>query len=93
MQVTFGPAKNVRNLHKHGISLARAADFNFDDAIYVPDDTQQYGEARMTAVGWLDARLHTLVFTEDRGALRAISLRTSTPTERKLYAETQSAGS
>jgi len=41
------------------------------------------------AIGWLDAKLHTLIFKFEPAALRAIGLRKSTKEERKLYAENQ----
>jgi uncharacterized DUF497 family protein len=46
MEVTFDPAKDAENVRKHGISLARAEDFDFDTAHYDIDDSQDYGEQR-----------------------------------------------
>lgn len=64
MDVTFDPEKDLENIRKHGISLQRAEDFDFDAAIFDIDDSQDYGEVRWNAVGFLDARLFSLTFTE-----------------------------
>ena len=80
MDVVFDPAKDAENIRKHGISLARAADFDFDTAFYFDDDSQDYGEIRVIAISWLDALLYTLVFRDEEtpDTVRAISLRNST---------------
>ena len=44
MSVEFDPAKNAANLAKHGISLARAADLDFQTAVIRPDQRRDYGE-------------------------------------------------
>lgn len=84
--VLFNPEKDALNIKKHGISLAKTIDFDFLSSLTDIDDSQDYGETRYIAIGFLDAQLHVLVFTEERnGALRAISLRKAEPSERKLY--------
>lgn len=87
MEVEFDARKNAENIRKHGISLRRAEDFDMDSALINHDDSQGYGEVRYRAVGWLDAALHTLVFTFTNGVYRAISLREASNRERKHYAE------
>jgi uncharacterized DUF497 family protein len=87
MEVTFDPTKDAENIRKHGISLKRAEDFNFDAALITIDDSQDYGEVRFIAIGWLDAMLYSLTFTEMPSGVRAISLRTATRQEEKDYAE------
>ena len=87
MEVTYGASKDAENIRKHGISLARAADFDMDSANLRYDDSQDYGEHRYRALGWLDAILYTLIFTFTDGIYRAISLRKASPQERKFYDE------
>jgi len=87
MEVTYSVSKNAENIRKHGISLARAADFDMDSALIYHDDSQDYGEVRYHAVGWLDAKMYSLIFTFTNGVYRAISLRDADPQERKSYAE------
>lgn len=78
------------NKKKHGISLRRTDDFDFDGAFYSVDDREDYGEVRYEAIGFLDARLYTLVFADtDDGNIRAISLRKATRNEAKEYEESR----
>jgi uncharacterized DUF497 family protein len=89
VKVIFDPGKDAENVRKHGISLQRAEDFDFDSAYY-DDDSQDYGEIRVIAISWLDALLYTLIFRDevDPNTIRAISLRQANAQERKQYAET-----
>lgn len=88
MQVGFDAPKERLNRQKHGISLTRAAKFDFDRCLYIVDDSRDYGEVRLIAIGFLGTALHTLVFSpRGEDAIRAISLRRSTAAERKRYAE------
>jgi uncharacterized DUF497 family protein len=75
VEFLFDRAKDRINKKKHGISLSRAADFDYDAAMYVVDDREDYGELRIRAIGFLDARLFVLVFTQEGENIRAISLR------------------
>lgn len=89
MDVEFDPAKDTENSRRHGISLRRAEDFDFDAAIFDIDDSKDHGEVRWNAVGFLDARLFSLTFTElKEGLVRAISLRKATTEESKRYEQT-----
>lgn len=59
----------------------------FVAALFLIDDREDYGKARIRAMGFLDARLHVLVFTANDEELRAISLRKATKHEAKSYKE------
>jgi uncharacterized DUF497 family protein len=83
----YDPAKDRVNIRKHGISLAQAEDFDFSTAYVRVDDRYDYGEVRYRAIGFLDALLYTLIFTEDANTVRAISLRRSTHQEHNQYEE------
>lgn len=85
MAITFDPKKDTINKKKHGISLNRAADFDFEAAIFLVDDREDYGEVRIRAIGFLEARLYSLVFAQDGEDIRAISLRKATRHEEKEY--------
>jgi uncharacterized DUF497 family protein len=86
--VEFDPTKDRTNIRDHGISLRRAEDFDFDAARYDLDDREDYGEVRWNAIGFLDARLYSLTFTEIReGVVRAISLRKASTLEKTRYEE------
>ncbi|MEO6923794.1 MAG: BrnT family toxin [Bryocella sp.] len=90
MKVTFHAEKNAINQSKHSISLVRAADFDFDAALYAVDDSHNYGEVRINALGFINAALHVLVFSpRGEDSIRAISLRRATKQEHRLYAENE----
>jgi len=75
MQITYDQAKNARNIKDRGLSFDRAADFDFWTAKFWPDTRMDYPETRIVAIGYLDARLHVLVFSETRSGIRVISFR------------------
>jgi uncharacterized protein len=87
--IDYDPKKDKVNKRKHGISLSKAEGFKFEGALYFIDDREDYGEVRIRAIGFLDARLYSLVFTEDGDGLRAISLRKATRYEAKEYKESR----
>lgn len=89
LEIVFDPKKDAANKRKHRVSLSRADDFNFDTALFKIDDREDYGETRFRAIGFLDARLYTLIFAEDGGDIRAISLRKATKHEAKEYEESR----
>ena len=87
MAITFDPRKDANNKKKHGISLSRAEDFDFEAAVFLVDDREDYGEVRIRTIGFLDARLYSLVFAQNGKDIRAISLRKATRHEEKEYKE------
>jgi len=87
MEIVFSPRKDAINRRKHGISLQRAEDFDLTAALIFPEDSQDYGELRYQAIGFLDAKLYVLTFTEAPKRVRAISLRKAEKSEENIYAE------
>lgn len=87
MEFLFDSAKDRANKKKHGISLGRVADFDFEAALFVVDNREAYGEVRIRSIGFLDARLHVFVFTQEGENIRAISLRKATRHEENEYEE------
>jgi uncharacterized DUF497 family protein len=87
MSTSFSARKDAINRRKHGISLQRAEDFDLTTALIFPDDSQDYGELRYQAIGFLDAKLYVLLFTEADEGLRAISLRKAEKSEERIYAD------
>ena len=73
--IEFDPDKDAANIAKHGVSLARAEDMVFEEALIEADQRFDYRESRWLAYGYLDGRLHVLVFTRRDDITRAISLR------------------
>ena len=83
--VEFDPEKDAENLKKHGISLARAADMEFEPPYPLIDDRLEYGEIRFRAFGMIDGVLHFLAFTYRNGVQRPISLRRANRREAKRH--------
>lgn len=63
MEIEFDSDKDLVNRRKHGISLAAAADMDFETALVIADERFEYGEARFHASGRIGGRLHALAFT------------------------------
>ncbi len=85
MDVSYDPAKCERNIAERGLSFERAAEFDFETALFAEDTRQDYGEVRWQALGFLDARLHMLVFAETATGIRVISFRKANKREVKRY--------
>ncbi len=75
MEIEFDPEKDTRNVQLRGISLQDAAQFEWDSALIIQDARRDYGEPRYRAFGFIEDRLHALVFTPREGTIRVISLR------------------
>ena len=89
MKITFNPVKDTINRKQHGISLARAVDFEWETAVIWPDTRFDYDEERLSALGYIENRLFYLAFVErEEGIARVFSLRLATKLELKRYAET-----
>ena len=71
MEIEFDPAKNLANIAKHGVSLARAADLEVSAVV----EDHRYAEKRYRLYGLLDGRPHCLAAQMRGGVVRAISLR------------------
>ena len=87
MQIEFDPAKDGINQAKHGISLAEAANFDWDTALEREDDRFDYGEVGFVAIGLINFSLYVMVFTEGTGddVVRIISLRSAEKHEMRYY--------
>lgn len=85
MEVTYDPRKNERNIRERGLSFERVWYFQFETAWFIADKRRDYGEIRIRAFGYIDARLHALVFTMTDEILRVISLRRANRREVKRY--------
>ncbi len=73
VNIEFDPDKDRTNIAKHGVSLARAIDFDIRSV--EEDHRRDYGERRYRAFGLIDGTPHCLAFAVRGSALRAISLR------------------
>jgi uncharacterized DUF497 family protein len=88
MHIAFDSAKDAANLAKHGISLALAAQLEWDSAITWADVRRDYGERRMAGLGYIGDRLFAVVFVDRADGRRIVSLRKANQREERIYAKT-----
>jgi hypothetical protein len=85
MHIAFDPAKDATNVAKHGVSLALAAQLEWDSAVVWPDERRSYGEARQCALALLGERLFFVAFVDRADGRRVISLRKANNREVRRY--------
>jgi uncharacterized DUF497 family protein len=85
MEYEWDEAKCLANIAKHKVDFNLAADFCWDTAITVEDDRFEYDEKRFIAIGFIDDRLHVLIFTFRDDVIRIISLRKANSREQRNY--------
>jgi uncharacterized protein len=87
MQIEFDPVKDASNQAKHGVSLALAAELEWDDALVWVDTRYEYGELRMIALAPEINVLYYVAFVDRGEVRRIISLRRANRREVKYYVE------
>ena len=85
MRIEFYANKNDTNIGDRGLSFELVANFDFATAVFQQDARRDYGEVRFRALGYLDGRLHALVFTEVAKGVRVISFRKANKREVRTY--------
>jgi len=87
MDIEFDPKKDSSNRKKHGLSLAMAAQLDWDAALVWVDERHPYGELRMIALAPETNTLYYVAFTEQAETRRIISLRHATRQEVTHYVQ------
>jgi hypothetical protein len=87
MKYEWDENKRVANLAKHGVDFIDAEDFDWSSAIETIDDRFNYIEDRWIALGFIDSRLHVLIYTMRGENIRLISLRKANKREKDYYEE------
>ncbi len=77
MQYDWDSAKRKINLNKHQIDFEEIEYFDWDTAIFQPGSG--HDEERWIAYGYLNARLHAVIYTDRDDVRRIISLRKANP--------------
>jgi len=85
MKLSFDPAKSDKNVRERGLSFEKAGEFDFGTAKFWEDARQDYPETRYIALGYLEKRLHVLVFSETDDGIRVISFRKANDREGKKH--------
>jgi uncharacterized DUF497 family protein len=83
--IEFDQAKNRQNIEERGLPFERVTLFEWQTAIVSPDDRNNYGERRFTALGYMTGRLHVIVYTEREERRRIISFRKANKRECTIY--------
>ncbi len=84
MEFEFDPVKSASNLKKHGIDFVRAQELWEDvDLMVIP--TRTTDEVRFLAIGIIESRHWSAIFTVRNGRIRLISVRRSRREEIELY--------
>jgi uncharacterized protein len=89
VQIDFDPNKDRLNLAKHGLSLALAAELDWEDALVWVDDRADYGETRLIALAPRTGILYYVAFVDRGRVRRIISLRRANRREVKHYVEAE----
>jgi uncharacterized protein len=82
VKINYDPKKNEKNIRERDLSFDRAADLDFATASYF---LREGAEVRRIVVGYLDKRLHVLVYQYRDGGLWVISFRKASTKEAKRY--------
>jgi uncharacterized protein len=87
MEIEFDPVKDASNQAKHGVSLALAAELDWDAALVWVDARYEYNELRMIALAPESNVLYYVAFVDREEVRRIISLRRANRREVKHYVE------
>jgi uncharacterized DUF497 family protein len=79
------PKKERRNLSERGLSLDLAEQLDWATALIWEDKRNDYGERRYCVLGFIEDRMHSVVFTPRNGKPRVISLRKANKREVNRY--------
>ena len=85
MNIIFDSIKDAANLAKHGLSLADAANIEWETLRVKPDIRCNYGETRMIGYALIATRLYCVVFADRDQERRIISLRKANQREVNHY--------
>ena len=85
MRINFDPEKSNKNNRERSFPFDRAAEFDWETALYCEDVRHSYPEQRFIALGYLDEWLHVLCFTPIEDEVRIISFRKANLREVKRY--------
>ncbi|MBC7985335.1 MAG: BrnT family toxin [Sphingomonadaceae bacterium] len=85
MEISFDPDKRTKNLQRHGLDLADAAQLLSRPCVELPDERFDYDEDRWVSVGLLDRRVVVCVWADWGNVHRVISLRRATANEQDWY--------
>jgi len=83
VKINYNPKKNEKNVRERELSFDRATELDFATASYFL--RERGGEVRRIVVGYLNKRLHVLVYQYRDGGMWVISFRKASTKEAKRY--------
>ena len=86
MKIDFDSNKDAANIEKHGLSLAGAAELEWDCLLAKQDDRSEYSEVRMIGYAPIENRVYCVIYTDRDSIRRIISLRKANKREVTYYA-------
>ncbi len=81
----WDPDKEAANAIRHGVVFETAEQFDWRSALVRIYAAHSGAEGRYVAVGFIGSRLHVMVWTPRRAAIRIIGLRKANVRESKRY--------
>lgn len=87
MPYEWDEAKRQTNIGKHAVDFTRMEFFRWETAQIQPQ--LRFGERRYGAYGYIDHRLHFVVYARRRRSIRIISLRKANLREQRRYDASQ----
>jgi uncharacterized protein len=70
VRYNWNEEKRLQNVKKHAVDFTAVHQFNWDWALTEIDDSEDYGELREQATGFIGAVLHVLIFNLASGQRR-----------------------
>jgi len=86
IEIEFDSNKDAVNIEKHGFSLAKAAELEWEYLLVKQDDRNEYSEVRMIGYAPIESRVYCVVYTDRDNNRRIISLRKANKREVTYYA-------
>ena len=85
-KIDYDLAKNIKNIHKHGLSFETAAQaFNDPNAQTIYDDYHSMTEDRYILLGAVGSHILLVIYTMRDEKIRMISARPATKREEEMY--------
>ena len=76
VRITFDPQKRLKTLSERGIDFAVDAEKVFaGNHRTIPDDRFDYGEVRLSTIGWIEDRMAIVIWTSRPTGRHIISMR------------------
>ena len=85
MDFEWDDEKNRVNITKHGVEFDLAALIFLGPIIEFEDARHDYGEDRITALGYIESECYVVIFTRREDVIRIISARRCGRRDRRRY--------